>query len=178
MRTTHQSWGNASTSLNSLEENSNGNVCAGDEESAVPSGPKLMECAENDDFMTAFDKMLAENMQDRMREIVKPQQIDISVPLHVKGNVKKTYEQLMEPEEDKSTVTFVLMVRKGNKQLYKNLDVPFDSQLAMNLKNREEAEREEKERVKRLTLDINERLEEEDYLEMIAQVSINSCHYC
>ncbi|XP_046405621.1 regulator of nonsense transcripts 2 isoform X2 [Ischnura elegans] len=158
-----------SASLNSLEDHSNENVGVADEERAVPAGPKLLECAENDDFMTAFDKMLTENIQDRMREIVKPQQIDISVPLHVRGNLKKTYEQLMEPEEDKSTVTFVLMVRKGNKQLYKNLDVPFDSQLAMNLKNREEAEREEKEKVKRLTLDINERLEEEDYLEMIAQ---------
>lgn len=33
-----------------------------------------------------------------------------------------------------------------------------------------QAERAEKERVKRLTLDINERLEEEDYQEMLAQV--------
>ena len=35
-----------------------------------------------------------------------------------------------------------------------------------------QAERAEKERVKRLTLDINERLEEEDYQEMLAQVCL------
>jgi len=50
-------------------------------------------------------------------------------------------EQLvMEPKEseEEKTVNFVLMVRKGNKPQYKNLEVPIDSDLALNLKNREE----------------------------------------
>jgi hypothetical protein len=42
-----------------------------------------------------------------------------------------------------------------------------------------QAERAEKERVKRLTLDINERLEEEDYQEMLAQVfNVACCLLC
>lgn len=46
----------------------------------------------------------------------------------------------MEPKEaeEERTVNFVLMVRKGNKPQYKNLEVPIDSDLALNLKNREE----------------------------------------
>lgn len=46
----------------------------------------------------------------------------------------------MEPKEveEERTVNFVLMVRKGNKPQYKNLEVPIDSDLALNLKNREQ----------------------------------------
>lgn len=46
---------------------------------------------EDDDFLAAFDKMVSDNLQDRMRDNVKPQHVDIPVPLHVKTNAKKTY---------------------------------------------------------------------------------------
>lgn len=62
---------------------------------------------------------------------------------------------------------FVLMVRKGNKQQYKTFEADINSELAQNLRDQEQAQREEKLRVKRLTLNITERLEEEDYQEMI-----------
>lgn len=137
-------------------------------EAALPAGPRRMSCPEDDDFMSALDKMVSDNIQDRMRDSVKPQQIDISVPLHVKST-KKTYEQLQERPSDNNTVDFVLMLRKGNKQQYKNLAVPVSSELAMNLRNREQEQKEEKERVKRLTLNITERQEEEDYQETINQ---------
>ncbi|XP_054280661.1 regulator of nonsense transcripts 2-like isoform X1 [Macrosteles quadrilineatus] len=125
---------------------------------------------EDDDFLAAFDKMVSDNLQDRMRDNVKPQHVDIPVPLHVKTNAKKTYEQLQDPEtEEKGTVNFVLMLRKGNKQQYKSVAVPTDSELALNLRSQEKAERVEMEKVKRLTLDINDRLEEEDYQDQLCQ---------
>lgn len=135
---------------------------------ALPAGPRRVSCPEDDDFLSALDKMVSDNIQDRMRDSVKPQQVDISVPLHVKST-KKTYEQLQERPSDNTTVDFVLMLRKGNKQQYKNLAVPVSSELAMNLRNREQEQKEEKERVKRLTLNITERQEEEDYQETINQ---------
>ena len=53
-------------------------------------------------------------------------------------DVYKRQEQLQEPEsEDKSMVSFVLMLRKGNKQQYKSLAVPVDSDLALNLRSQE-----------------------------------------
>jgi Up-frameshift suppressor 2. len=58
---------------------------------ALPQGPTHVECPEDDDFLSAFDRMVSDNIQDRMRETVKPQQVDISVPLHIKSNAKKTY---------------------------------------------------------------------------------------
>lgn len=48
--------------------------------------------------------------------------------------------------------------------------MPADSDLALNLQRQEEADRLEKERVKRLTLQINERQEEEDFVEALAQM--------
>lgn len=124
---------------------------------------------EDEAFAEAFDKMVSDDIQDRMRETIKPQHIDISVPYNVRNNLKKNYEQLhsnelIEQEEgQKASVNFVVLLRKGNKQQYKNLEIPLDSDLAKNLKSQEKAERVEMEKVKRLTLDINERLEEEDY---------------
>ncbi|XP_016994688.2 regulator of nonsense transcripts 2 [Drosophila takahashii] len=66
-------------------------------------------------------------------------------------------------------VPFVLMVRgnKGGKQQFKSFVAPSDSHLAINLKLQEQKIREEKEKVKRLTLNITERIEEEDYQESL-----------
>jgi len=58
---------------------------------ALPQGPTHVECPEDEDFLSAFDRMVSDNIQDRMRETVKPQQVDIAVPLHIKSSAKKTY---------------------------------------------------------------------------------------
>lgn len=141
------------------------------ESNALPSGPRKMDCPEDDEFLNALDKMVSENIQERMREPIKASNVDISVPVVLKSN-KKTYEQLQDNTEvERKTMGFVLMVRKGNKQQYKTFEADIDSELAQNLRDQELAQREEKERVKRLTLNITERFEEEDYQEMLQQQS-------
>ena len=52
----------------------------------------------------------------------------------------------------------------------KELAVPKDSDMAVNLFKQEEVQRQEKEKMKKLTLEINERQEEEDLNETIAMV--------
>lgn len=137
----------------------------------VGQRPRRAPCPEDDDFMAAFDKMLSESILHRSQDSVKPQ-ADIVIPMSLKNSSqqKKTYSNLLEKkgEEDKNTMNFILMTRKGNKPQFKSLEVPVSSELAQNLKDREEAERAEKEHVKMLTLNINERQEEEDYQEMLA----------
>lgn len=61
---------------------------------AIPQGPKRVDCPEDEDFLSALDKMVSENIQERMKEPVKAGNVDISVPVVLKSNVKKTYEQL------------------------------------------------------------------------------------
>ncbi|XP_034118620.1 LOW QUALITY PROTEIN: regulator of nonsense transcripts 2 [Drosophila albomicans] len=79
-------------------------------------------------------------------------------------------------------VPFVLMMRgnKGGKQQFKTFVAPSDSQLAINLKLQEQKTREEKEKVKRLTLNITERIEMEDYqesLQPLQQRSFTQSYY-
>jgi regulator of nonsense transcripts 2 len=53
---------------------------------------KAPECQEDLDFMAAFDRMVSDNIQDRMKESVKVPQHDIVVPVNVKGSsTKKVY---------------------------------------------------------------------------------------
>lgn len=60
-------------------------------------------------------------------------------------------------------VNFVLMLKKNNKQVMKDLSIPLTSDLAANIRNKQLAERAEHEEMKRLVLDYNQRQEEESY---------------
>ncbi|XP_063838475.1 regulator of nonsense transcripts 2 isoform X2 [Ostrinia nubilalis] len=116
--------------------------------------PKPVEDVE---FESAFEKMVMENIAERQREN-RPQQRDIAVPMTCRQTTKKTYEQLLQGKEG---VEFVLMVRKGTKPQYKSFNAP--PELASNLQQQALADKQEMERVKRLTLNISERQEEEEY---------------
>ncbi|XP_075233802.1 regulator of nonsense transcripts 2-like isoform X2 [Lycorma delicatula] len=108
------------------------------------------------DFLNALDQMVSDNVQDRIKESVRPPAMDISVPL-VARNKKYPVDK---------NGNFLLILRKGNKQQCKSLSVPEDSDLVLSVKSREEAERKEMKEVKQLTLDINERLQEEEIQEL------------
>ena len=77
---------------------------------------------------------------------MKVTQLDIGVPLHIKARTAikpVNFNPFLQPvaaeePEDPGTVNFVLMTRKGNKQQFKEFEVPVNSELAANLKNREE----------------------------------------
>ncbi|XP_042223985.1 regulator of nonsense transcripts 2-like isoform X2 [Homarus americanus] len=133
---------------------------------------KHVDCEEDTDFMSAFDRMMADSLMERATTVSRPGQLDISVPVHVKSTAKKTYDQLLcesTEEETKPVVNFVLMTRAGNKQQYNSVEMPVNSELVTKLRTREEAERAEKEKVKRMTLEINERQEEEEAAEIMQQ---------
>uniref|UniRef100_T1GNV6 MIF4G domain-containing protein n=1 Tax=Megaselia scalaris TaxID=36166 RepID=T1GNV6_MEGSC len=106
--------------------------------------------------------------------IFKNHRKDIPVPMTSK-TIKKSYDQIQSgkiaasttpspvPVKDES-VPFVLMVRGGKgKQQFKTFEAPSDSALAINLRVQEQKNRDEKEMFKRITLNITERIEEEDY---------------
>ena len=88
----------------------------------------------------------------------------------IKGNLSFA-EQLKGSESPEDTVQFQVLLRKNNKPAYKEVAVPRESDIAKNLQMQEEADRLEKERVKQLTLEINERQEEEEFTEAMAAVS-------
>ncbi|EMP38843.1 Regulator of nonsense transcripts 2 [Chelonia mydas] len=132
-------------------------------------GLKHVPCVEDEDFIQALDKMMLENLQQRSGESVKVHQLDVAIPLHLKSQLKKGPPLGSGEGESESgdTMPFVMLTRKGNKQQFKILNVPMSSQLAANHWNQQQAEQEERMRMKKLTLDINERQEQEDYQEFL-----------
>lgn len=140
-------------------------------------GLKHVACAEDEDFIQALDKMMLENLQQRSGEAVKVHQLDVAIPLQLKSQLKKssgpscTTTDPADAPDISDTMQFVMLTRKGNKQQFKILNVPLSSHLAANHFNQQQAEQEERQRMKKLTLDINERQEQEDYQEMMQSVA-------
>ncbi|XP_077399369.1 regulator of nonsense transcripts 2 [Vanacampus margaritifer] len=140
-------------------------------------GLKHVACAEDEDFIQALDKMMLENLQQRSGETVKVHQLDVAIPLQLKSQLRKGGSGqpcIGEAEADadvSDTMQFVMLTRKGNKQQFKILNVPLSSHLAANHFNQQQAEQEERMRMKKLTLDINERQEQEDYQEMLQSLA-------
>ncbi|KAA0720835.1 Regulator of nonsense transcripts 2 [Triplophysa tibetana] len=137
-------------------------------------GIKHVACVEDEDFIQALDKMMLENLQQRSGEAVKVHQLDVSIPLQLKSQLKKNPAPSCMDDADadiSNTMQFVMLTRKGNKQQFKILNVPLSSHLAANHFNQQQAEQEERMRMKKLTLDINERQEQEDYQEMMQSLA-------
>ena len=131
-------------------------------------------CEEDDDFLATFEKLVNENVST----VPRAQQKTIVAPIHVKPRSNKDSQGTpTETEKEDSsqssqsqpnTMQFSVLLRKGAKQTFKNFDVPIDSELSKNLQKQEREDRLEKERVKQLTLQINERQEEEEVTETLA----------
>ena len=55
----------------------------------VVTAPRKALCPEDDDFMAALDRMVAENIHERGKEVSKPPAVDIAIPWQVKASLKK-----------------------------------------------------------------------------------------
>jgi len=131
------------------------------------SAPKTIHCPEDDDFLKDFDKLMSESLISRSQEVVRGN-TDIVIPVNRNAGKKSvaftdSVTNTISDDKEVSTINFMIMTRtKGNKPVLKNVDVPVDSELVLSLKAREVAEKAEKEAVKKLILDINQRREMED----------------
>lgn len=159
---------------------------------------------EEDEFQREFDQMMSESLMNRANENIRTMNTDIVIPISKLDTLNRSNNKPKPPTltalnsdnpqfnieeqatKEENTFQVVLMTKsKNNKQILKRLDVPLNSDLARSLKEKEQAEREEKERVshlefiiikiliflikflqvKKLTLDINSRREMEDEMQ-------------
>ncbi|XP_059153524.1 regulator of nonsense transcripts 2-like isoform X2 [Physella acuta] len=154
----------------------------GDEEVKVVK-PKTTTSKEDEDFMAALDQMMNDTIQARTQEVIKVPQLDIALPTQLKNKKKCTGNIIpawyvsghspadKEEEEANSGLKFVLMTRKGNKQQLTDFEIPMTAEFATKFKEREEAERLEKEKMKQMVLNFHERQEEEEYQEVLASLN-------
>ena len=125
----------------------------------VLSPPKQEPTVEDREFLAAFDKLMVDDLQNRRGEKPKVPNMDIALPMNLKGQLARR-RSISEEEQ----TNFVLMTRgKGSKQLYKDLHIPLPTDLAANIREKQMAELAEQEEMKRLVLDYNQRQEEEVY---------------
>ena len=51
----------------------------------MKTAPKLMACPEDDAFLSAFDKMMTDEIQTSRTDATKVPVMDVAIPMHLKG---------------------------------------------------------------------------------------------
>ncbi|KAF3904809.1 hypothetical protein ABW20_dc0104176 [Dactylellina cionopaga] len=143
-----------------------------DDEGIVYSRPQEQRDPEAEaDFDREFAKLMAESLESRKFE--RKTVFDVPLPIKKSANVPTaqptgviTMSMLEEEEEEApppqrpGIMTFALLTKKGNKQQTREIELPSDSTFAVAMKSKQEAEREERQRIKDRVLHY-ERMEEE-----------------
>jgi len=154
------------------EEEAGRSVEQGDEELLLPAAPLRHQCKEDEDFLSALDRMVNENITESKNIIRDKNSMNtISAPVST-SKTKKTWEQIQEEGgsvEEEAQVHVMVMLRKGGGggKVSKGISVSADSELGEQFIAREEQEAREKARMKQLTLEISERQEEEELNEAL-----------
>ncbi|KAK8079512.1 hypothetical protein PG997_007330 [Apiospora hydei] len=114
------------------------------------------------DFEREYAKMMAESLESRKFE--RKPLFDAPVPVRPKTREAAAAN---EPEEGDNEgpslnkMAFSLLTKKGNRQQTRMVELPSDSNFAVAMKNQQQAEREEQQRIKNLVLNLDLRETEE-----------------
>jgi regulator of nonsense transcripts 2 len=136
-----------------------------EEQFAVVSGPKLIPCTEDDELVSALEKMMSDSAQARRSENVHVPVMGAPVPLLKSKSSRPTD---METEEEFEGMSFTLLTKKGHKQQAKEIVIPSDNPIAKSLKDSQIVRQHERKEMKKIVLDFEQRQEEEEYQAMIA----------
>jgi regulator of nonsense transcripts 2 len=165
----------SSSSEEDEEDHDNLLTGAGDtpEEHTPLVRPKFIPCPEDDVFAKEFDKLVSDSLVSRAHETAKTTAGDIFIPIDAdstdvpfkpKKMLMNSSEDETHDEEEEETFNLKVMTRptKGSKAVIKVIPLPVSSDLAITLREQEETQKREKDAFKRLTLKMNERIDEED----------------
>ncbi|KAL3835380.1 hypothetical protein ACJIZ3_010116 [Penstemon smallii] len=147
---------------------------ASDEDDEVHVRQKTAEVdpQEMADFDREMRALMQESLDSRKLELRSRPTINMMIPMNVfEGPVKENHGRGTEGESGEETaeegtggkkeVRVKVLVKRGNKQQTKQMYIPRDCSLVQSTKQKEAAELEEKQDIKRLVLEYNDREEEE-----------------
>eukprot|EP01018_Ginkgo_biloba_P009187 Gb_41555 [translate_table: standard] len=154
------------------EEEDGGEPVASEEEEHVQVRQKKvieMDPAEEADFERELRAVVQESLDSRKLELRARPTLNMMIPMnlfegskdHSRATDIESGDEGIDEESGGNNVSFRVLVKKGNKQQTKHLYIPRDCSLVQSTKQKEAAELEEKQDIKRLVLEYNER-EEED----------------
>ncbi|KAI8820667.1 armadillo-type protein [Fimicolochytrium jonesii] len=123
-----------------------------EEEEAFGNEQNLVDQEFEQEFEREFSRMMQESMETRRRD--GKSAFDAPVPVRMKtaANASESNEAIGGDQ-----VAFTLLTRRGNKQQAKTMALPADSSFVISTRNKQEAEQEEKQHLKRLVLNYEER---------------------
>ncbi|XP_031488247.1 regulator of nonsense transcripts UPF2 [Nymphaea colorata] len=164
------------------EDEDAGEPTATDEDDDVPVRQKPVDIdpQEQADFDREFRALIQESLESRKLELRARPTLNMMIPMNVFEGVKdhtrnadgESGDETMDEEGSggSSKVPVRVLVKRGNKQQTKHMYIPRDCSLVQSSKEKEAAELEEKQNIKRLILEYNDR-EEEEFPSGVAQPS-------
>nr|GMD38603.1 regulator of nonsense transcripts UPF2 [Ipomoea batatas] len=155
------------------DEYDDGDGPASDEDDEVHVRSKVAEVdpLEEADFERELRALMQESLDSRKLELRTRPTINMAIPMNVFEGAAKDHHRGVEGESGDETldeeaggskeVRVKVLVKRGNKQQTKQMLIPRDCSLIQSTKQKEAAELEEKQDIKRLVLEYNDREEEE-----------------
>lgn len=156
------------------DDEDDGGPIGSDEEDSVQVRQKLVEVdpKEEEEFDRELRALTQESLESRKLELRARPTLNMMIPMNVFEGSKDS--RTIEGESGEETideeggsgggnnkVRVKVLVKKGNKQQMKQMYIPQDCSLVQSTKQKEAAELEEKQSIKRRILEYNEREEEE-----------------
>ncbi|KAF5205430.1 regulator of nonsense transcripts UPF2, partial [Thalictrum thalictroides] len=162
-------------SASDVDEDEGGGHVASDEDDEVQVRQKVVavDPQEEADFERDFRALMQESLDSRKLELRSRPTINMMIPMNVfEGSTKDHHGRGAEAESGDETldedgsgvnkeVCVKVLVKRGSKQQTKQMFIPRDCSLVQSTKQKEAAELEEKQNIKRLILEYNDREEEE-----------------
>ncbi|XP_024530355.1 regulator of nonsense transcripts UPF2 [Selaginella moellendorffii] len=130
---------------------------------------KEVDPLEDADFEKELRALMQESVDSRKSELRARPTLNMMMPMNLLEGTKD-HGRAQDPESGDEgidehgsghNVAFRVLVKKGNKHQLKQLKIPRDSSLVQSTRQKEAAELEEKQDIKRLVLEYNEREEDE-----------------
>ncbi|CAN4125595.1 unnamed protein product [Withania somnifera] len=154
------------------DESDEGDGPGSDEEDKVLVRSKVAEVdpLEEAEFERELRALMQESLDSRKLELRGRPTLNMAIPINVFEGPTKDHrglegesgdETLDEGAGGSKEVPVKVLVKRGNKQQTKNMLIPRDCSLIQSTKQKEAAELEEKQDIKRLVLEYNDREEEE-----------------
>ncbi|KAJ9175552.1 hypothetical protein P3X46_014098 [Hevea brasiliensis] len=146
-----------------------------DEDDEVHVRQKVAEVdpVEAANFEQELRAVMQESMEQRRQELRGRPTLNMVIPMsvfegstkdHVRGVGGESGDEALDDETGGSKeVQVKVLVKRGNKQQTKQMYIPRDCTLVQSTKQKEAAEFEEKQDIKRIVLEYNDREEEENY---------------
>ncbi|KAJ4363865.1 mRNA decay protein [Ascochyta clinopodiicola] len=115
-----------------------------------------------------FDRELAKLMSESAdsRKYDRKPVFDVPLPMRrareANANPEDGVNEVLVPVAPSNTVKFSLLSKRGNKTQTRSIDLPSDSTFAVAMRNKQQAEKEEQQRIKSLVLNYNEARDDVD----------------